>query len=166
MRSDVVKVKRDADGIFMGEEEERSVYDMLSDLLPEIKDNETKSVRISVEIVGEKGEEKVGSHTACLVNNGGKAFLWIGAYGHWFPSLDHIVKDWQNGEARLLKSICCDTPSGVPEVTFIETPRERLKRFAEDASTKGNAIDAFGCLMSGVQDYLAATEEAEKKGGG
>ena len=165
MRSDVVKVKRDADGIFMGEEEERSVYDMLSDLLPEIKDNETKSVRISVEILGEKGEEKVGSK--CEISRiDDAAYSYAYLDGIRCPILDPIVKDWQPGESRKVKSILFDTPDGVPVVEFIETPRERLKRFAEDASTKGNAIDAFGCLMSGVQDYLAATEEAEKKGGG
>ena len=152
MRSDVVKVKRDADGIFMGEEEERSVYDMLSDLLPEIKDNETKSVRISVEILGEKGEEKVGSKAILRV--GRDPVITKSDGGDWIDFFDELA---QRNDGRTIKSILFATPDGVPVVEFVEAPRERLKRQAEDASIKGSAVDAFGLLMAGVQDYLAAT---------
>ena len=61
-------------------------------MLPEIKMGETKSVRISVEIVNEKGEEKVGSKLvkSCI---DGLAYL---AGGRCQP-LDAVVKDWKWG---------------------------------------------------------------------
>lgn len=118
MRSEVVKVKRDADGIFMGEEEERSVYDMLSDLLPEIKDNETKSVRISVEIVGEKGEEKVERLREDLI-------AVIGA-GKW----DLIVQGSEFGYPASHKARCkrivqaLSNPSEIPNSSEVSDAAE------------------------------------------
>ena len=80
MRSEVVKVKRDNTcGVFMGDEEEGSVYELLSDLLPEIPVGETRSVRISVEIVDEREEEKVGSHVLLkkLEHVHGKGYAYL-----------------------------------------------------------------------------------------
>ena len=156
MRSEVVKVKRDMGGSLWRESVEGWSV-ILGHMTPEIPVGETKSVRISVEIEDEKGEEKVGSKASLIRRTDGYSYLEIGSVCRHIESLDHIVKDWQPGESRTVKSILFATPDGVPVVEFVEAPRERLKRQAEDASIKGSAVDAFGLLMAGVQDYLAAT---------
>ena len=157
MRSEILRMFRDKDGkVATGSGDPRSNSVLLAELCKEIPLGETKSVRISVEIVGEKGEEKVGSK-AVIERGPGSATGHLSIDGGTSRFWDSVTKDWQPGESRKVKSILFDTPSGVPVVEFCETPRERLKRAAEDASIKGSAVDAFGLLMAGVQDYLAAT---------
>ncbi len=98
----------------------------------------------------------MGSYTASLLKDGNKACLWIGVYGYWYPAFDHIVKDWEDGEARPVKIIRFDTPSGVPVVEFIETPRERLRRALNAASI----LDAQSLpnLYTAVNEFFTATE--------
>ena len=160
MRSEVVKVKRDNTcGVFMGDEEEGSVYELLSDLLPEIPVGETKSVRISAEIVDEKGEEKVGSKVVlCKDVNGGAKLYSTDPDNFIRGLLKPVVADWEVGETRVVKSINFDTPSGVPEVEFEETPRERLKRAVDEIGHGLSWQDEHEKLRAVVQDYLAATE--------
>ena len=157
MRSEVVKIHRyDINHAMPGTPDRRIASNLLSEMCPEIKVGETKSVRISVEILGEKGEEKVGSK-AVIERGPGSATGHLSIDGGTSRFWDSVTKDWQPGESRKVKSILFATPDGVPVVEFVETPRERLKRQAEYASIKGSAVDAFGLLMAGVQDYLAAT---------
>ena len=100
----------------------------LSEMFPEIVMGETRSVRISVEIVDDKKEEeKVGSKVV-MEKHPSTGTGYISMDGGWQNFLCDFVKDWQPSESRKVKSINFDTPSGVPEVTFCETPRERLKR--------------------------------------
>lgn len=80
--------------------------------------------------------------------------------------LRSVVKDWKPGESRKVKTINFETPSGVPEVEFVETPRERLKRAKAEAFNKEDFESGYSVLFKAVSDYLDATEEAEKKGGG
>ena len=136
----------------------RPVWRILSDLLPEIPVGETKSVRISAEIVGEKGEEKVGSKAVLEKfprGDGGQLFL------DGDIDLRSIFKDWQPGESRKVKSILFDTPDGVPVVEFIETPRERLARAVDEWKTvyePSSRSQVDGSLVDAIDDYLAATE--------
>ena len=153
MRSEVVKIHRyDINHAMPGTPDRRIASNLLSEMCPEIKVGETKSVRISVEILGEKGEEKVGSKAILRV--GRDPVITKSDGGDWIDFFNELA---QRNDGRTIKSILFATPDGVPVVEFVETPRERLKRQAEYASIKGSAVDAFGLLMAGVQDYLAAT---------
>ena len=163
MRSEVVKIHRyDINHAMPGTPDRRIASNLLSEMCPEIKVGETKSVRISVEIVDEKGEEKVGSKAVLEKfprGDGGQLVL------DGDIDLRSIFKDWQPGESRKVKSILFATPDGVPVVEFVETPRERLKRALKESE---NMVfpEQFRHITKECHVYLAATEEAAKKGGG
>ena len=141
----------------------RPVWRILSDLLPEIPVGETKSVRISAEIVDEKEEKVEGKECILAKREGSGQAYFPGGIACLF---DPVVADWQPGEFRKVKSILFETPTGVPLVEFAETPRERLKRAKAEAFNKEDFESGYSVLFKAVSDYLDATEEAEKKGGG
>ena len=165
IRSEVVKVRRSGRGTITGGTPNRFARDILSDVVGDlVKVNETRDVRISVEIVGEKGEEKVGSK-AVIERGPGSATGHLSIDGGTSRFWDSVTKDWQPGESRKVKSILFATPDGVPVVEFVETPRERLKRALKESE---NMVfpEQFRHITKECHVYLAATEEAAKKGGG
>lgn len=109
---------------------------------------------LSVGIVEEREEEKVGSKCE-IVNECGRSFMKI--YDVAITAMDNLAKDWQPGESRKVKSINFDTPSGVPDVIFEETPRERLKREFIESQNKVMP-EQHKHLYAAVMNYLAATE--------
>ena len=167
MRSEVVRVKRDMGGSLWRESVEGWSV-ILGHMTPEIPVGETKSVRISVEIVEEREEEKVGSKAKWFIRKKqGESYDLV--------SLQCRGETWSDDWAYVsLKEICKDLPYGNHpvesidfingKIKFIETPRERLKREFNAASI----LDAQSLpnLYTAVNEFLAATEEAEKKGGG
>ena len=164
MRSEILRMFRDKDGkVATGSGDPRSNSVLLAELCKEIPLGETKSVRISVEIVGEKGEEKVqGKECVLAKSEGSGQARFLGGIACLF---DPVVADWQPGESRKVKSILFATPDGVPVVEFVETPRERLKRALKESE---NMVfpEQFRHITKECHVYLAATEEAAKKGGG
>ena len=163
MRSEVVNLTRRYSGVVIPADPNCYASGVLSDIVGSmIRLGETKSVRISAEIVEEKGEEKV-SVVTLEKDTDGKSLLWIGTFRYWYPGLDRIVKDWKTGESSKVKSIQCDTPSGVPVVEFVETPRERLKRERYEIVHANNErkvsdLEASASLIKSIDTYLAATE--------
>jgi len=80
-----------------------------------------------------------------------------------------LCRDIPPGEKRVIdldKSVIVHVaPNGVPVVEFVETPRERLKRALKESE---NMVfpEQFRHITKECHVYLAATEEAAKKGGG
>lgn len=158
-RSEVVRIHRyDIDRAIPAGPDPRIASELISDLCQEIPVGQTKSVRISAEIVEEREEEKVGSHVLLkkLEHVHGKGYAYLDGYR--FGLLDDLVKDWQPSESRKVKSINFDTPSGVPEVTFCETPRERLKRAVDEAYATKTIGQGYETLRQAINVYLAATD--------
>lgn len=156
MRSEVVKIHRyDIDRAMPAGPDPRIASELLSDLCRQIKVGETKSVRISVEIEEEKGEEKVGNDVYLS-----KRGLDFGAYlgVSRCMVLDPVVADWQPGESRKVKSINFETQSGVPEVIFEETAEQKLARLKNELhDAVAEAYDGdFGTAWTKI--YPAFTE--------
>ena len=78
---------------------------------------------------------------------------------------DDLVSGWKRGESRTVKSINFDTPTGVPEVVFVETPLEKLRRAYTEwdksvnlCDQKSSIIDACGKFDMFLKEFLASAE--------
>ena len=136
MRSEVVKCIRSSEATVTVAMGSRVMANVISNIVGDmLKKDQVAMLRISVEIVEEeREEEKVGSKVTIRRHEGGARGACMNAAGGWEYLLEAITKDWQPGESRKVKSILFETPSGVPVVEFVETPRERLDKTLEEAS--------------------------------
>lgn len=162
IRSEVLHVYKDELGFgFVGGYGalHKAVHDQLRAMNIQLK--QTVDVRISVEIVEEREEEKVVSKFYIRKRNGAAFLCSDTPSGHYESPMPfrELFEDIKEGETKPVKSILFDTPSGVPLVEFVETARERLQKAVTEFKSLGDMTTFCGKhLVTAAEEVLAEGE--------